>query len=259
MSISAEPSIKVHLDDGVARLTINRPPLNILDLETILALEAALKNFADDDLTGIIVIQGSGTRAFCAGVDVRAHTSDQVERILGAFHSVFHRFWNLNQVTVAAIRGHCLGGGFELAMACDLAIATQDARFGQPEIELGCFAPVAAAVLPAAIGWKRAAELLLLGKIITADEALRLGLINSAVPGEDLNSVVEEWVTGLRSKSRTALKLCKEAMRAALGVDQHAALKRSEYVYLRRLVGTEDMDEGIRAFIEKRPPSWKHK
>src|SRR5215210_7087901 len=166
----------VHLQHGerVAHLTIDRPPLNILDIPTIQQLGAAIATLDQlgPDLQ-LVVIRGAGDRAFSAGVAVQDHTPELVGPMLESLHGAIRKLRDLSAVTVAAVHGHCLGGGMELALACDLVIATEDARFGQPEIELGCYPPIAAALYPSLIGPGRTLDLLLTGRTLTSEEAGR--------------------------------------------------------------------------------------
>jgi cyclohexa-1,5-dienecarbonyl-CoA hydratase len=162
-------------------------------------------------------------------------------------------------VSIAAIHGHTLGGGAELAMMCDLIVAADDTQIGQPEIALGCYPPVAVAYLPGAVGFHKATEMVLLGEPMTASEAERLGIISKVVPRASLNQAVDSYVEKLLSKSSAVLALTKRALREGAGHHFEKALDRAQDLYLRDLIRTEDMVEGMNAFLEKRPPSWKNR
>src|SRR5262249_34288597 len=213
----------------------------------------------EDLKTQVVVISGAGDRAFSAGVDVADHAPGKIETMLENFHRMVLRIRKSDCVSIAAVHGHALGAGAELAMMCDLIIAADNAQIGQPEISLGCYPPVAAAYLPSAIGFHKASELVLLGETISAGEAQRLGIINRVVPREQLPETVDVCVDKLMAKSGAVLALAKRALREGAGRHFESALERSQELYLRDLVQTADMVEGIRAYLEKRPPSWKNK
>jgi cyclohexa-1,5-dienecarbonyl-CoA hydratase len=206
-----------------------------------------------------LVFTGIGDKAFSAGVDVRDHTPDKVGDMLSYFHQVFHRLFEMDVITMAVVKGHCLGGGCELAVVCDFVIAAEGAKFGQPEIRLACYPPVAAVYLPRIIGSKRAVDMLMTGALIPARQAEAIGLITRAVPEEQLEATANELIQQLSKTSPVALKLTKQAIRSGMIGDLSSALKRAEYIYLNQLIATEDAQEGINAFLEKREPVWKGK
>lgn len=242
-------------DGRTATITINRPPLNILDIPTIARLGEIVTEL-DEDLQ-LVVIRGAGDRAFSAGVAVQDHTPELVGPMLRSLHGAIRKLRDLSAVTVAAVHGHCLGGGMELALACDLVIATEDARFGQPEIELGCYPPVAAALYPSLIGTGRTLDLLLTGRTLTCEEAERMGLIARRVAS--LDEGVARLSAEILSKSAAVVRLTKKAVRAGRDSGFSEALDESERLYLDELCPTADMAEGIAAFLEKRRPVWKHR
>ena len=163
------------------------------------------------------------------------------------------------KVTVAAVHGHCLGGGAELAMVCDMVYTSATAQWGFPEIKLGCYPPVACAALAALVGQKQAAELILTGRTVSGTEAAEIGLANRAVPDAELPGVVDECIGRLREMSPVALAMAKKASYAWDSVHFDKGLARAEKVYLEELMQTEDAPEGIRAFMEKREPKWTGK
>lgn len=242
---------------GALFVRIHRPPLNILDIPTIQEINQALDAAARRPEIRFVVFSGSGTKAFSAGVDVKDHTPDRVGEMLGNFHRIFRTLHSGDKISIARVQGHCLGGGCELALFCDFVIASEDARFGQPEIKLGCFPPVAAIILPALIGYRRALELLLGGETISAQQALALGLVNRVVPTSELDAAVDECMAKLAAHSGAVLALTKRAVFRAMGLDFNRALDEVEELYLKRLMQTADAQEGIRAFIEKRAPVWQ--
>jgi len=187
-------------------------------------------------------------------VDVRDHTRERVTTMLAAFHGVFRQLDALPQATIAAVDGTCLGGGCELAAFCDVALATARSVFGQPEIDVGCFPPLASVVLPR-IAPRAAAELILTGAPIAAGEAARVGLISRVV--DDLEAETRRLVRLLAGKSAAILKRARRALRDGADGSFSEALARVERLYVEGLLATEDMDEGVQAFLEKRPPRWK--
>jgi cyclohexa-1,5-dienecarbonyl-CoA hydratase len=179
--------------------------------------------------------------------------------MLTKFHNVIRALVSTKKITIAAVREHCLGGGAEMAMMCDMVFTTQSAQWGFPEIKLGCYPPVACAALSALVGQKKAAELILTGRTIDGAGAAQIGLANRAVPGSELDAAVEECVGDLRKLSPSALALAKKANYAWDSMHFDKGLARAEGIYLDELMTTEDAQEGIRAFMEKREPKWTGK
>ena len=251
-------TIQFHPGPRVASIVLNRPPLNIINLEMLDELNAAWSEM-EDLKAQVAVFSAAGDRAFSAGVDVADHMPGKIEGMIEKFHHLIRRIRKSDCVTIAAIQGHTLGGGAELALVCDLVVATTETKIGQPEISLGCYPPVAAAYLPAAIGFHKASEMVLLGEPVDAAEAERVGLINKVVPRANLNDTVDEYVDKLLAKSAVVLALTKRALREGAGHHFEKALDRSQELYLRDLARTEDMVEGMSAFLEKRPPAWRNR
>jgi cyclohexa-1,5-dienecarbonyl-CoA hydratase len=251
-------SIEFHPGPRVATIVLNRPPLNILNLEMLAELNAAWDEI-DDIKCQIVVISAAGDQAFSAGVHVADHASERLDRMLSKFHRLVRRIFETDRITIAAIHGHTLGGGAELAMVCDFIVAAEDAQIGLPEISLACYPPVAAAYLPRAIGFHRASELVLLGEPLSATDAERVGIITRVVPGDKLATTVDEYVDRLLTKSSAAVALAKGALREGLDHRFEKALRKTEEIYTKKLAKTEDMTEGIQAFLEKRAPAWKNR
>lgn len=252
-------AIRVQREGRVATLTVDRPPLNILDMEALAALGGAVSGLREETELQLVVVRGAGAKAFCAGVSVQDHTPDKVPEMLSRFHGALNAVRGLPALTLAAVHGHCLGGGMELALACDLVLATEDARFGQPEVELGCFPPYGAALYPAALGTARTLDLLATGRVVNGPEAEHLGLVTYLAPAgglEERLAEVQGWITG---KSAAVLRLTKRAVRAGAAAPFTDALAEAERLYLEELARTEDMEEGLTAFMEKRRPEWKHR
>jgi cyclohexa-1,5-dienecarbonyl-CoA hydratase len=254
---SAGP-IRVERRERVATLTLNRPPLNVLDLDALAALGEAVAALGAEEGLQLVVVRGRG-RAFSAGVAVQDHTPDRLPEMLRRFHGALGALRALPALTLAAVHGHCLGGGMELAMACDLVIASDDARFGQPEVDLGCFPPFAAALYPARLGAARTLELLATGRVLSAAEAERLGLVTWRAPAGGLEARLAEVVASLTGKSAAVTRLIRRAVAAGTRLPFAEALAESERLYLEELATTSDMAEGLAAFLGKRPPAWRHR
>ena len=250
--------ISLQLNPPVAHLLLAHPPVNVIDLRMMEELAAALSEIEGQPAVSTLVLSGAGN-CFSAGVDVAAHTPDKIGEMLQKFHTVVRALVGSKKITIAAVRGNCLGGGAELAMACDIAITTESATWGFPEIKLGCFPPVAAAALSALVGQKRAADLILTGRSVTGSQAAEMGLATLTVPDKDLNSAVEEKLGALGALSPAALAVAKRAIYSWDAMHFEKGLKRAEDIYLNDLIKSEDAQEGIRAFLEKRSPLWKNK
>lgn len=253
-------SIRFQVQDRVASVTFARPPLNVLNIAMMREIGAALNECGQRrDLAAIVFDAAEDTRAFSAGVAVEEHVPETVFQMLDTFHSIFRALQQFAKPTIAVVDGPALGGGCELICACDIVIASDHARFGQPEIKLGVFPPVAAIILPRIIGERKARELILTGELIDADEALRLGLVNYVVPRGDLETMTQTVLTKLRDLSASALSMTRTALDLAAHGGFESALTNVENLYLHELMKTEDAEEGVRAFMEKRKPEWRNR
>jgi cyclohexa-1,5-dienecarbonyl-CoA hydratase len=250
--------ITLDFQPPAARLTLRNPPLNVIDIAMIDELAQALAEIEARDEVSTLVLSGAG-KSFSVGVDVAAHTPDKVADMLAKFHAVILALVNSKKVTIAAVHGHCLGGGAELAMVCDLVYTSEDASWGFPEIKLGCYPPVAATALAALVGQKHAADLIFTGRSVTGAQAARIGLANRAVADSQVEPTVQEAVLQLSKLSPAALAITKKANYAWDSMHFDKGLARAEKIYLDELMKTEDVQEGINAFLEKRPPLWKGK
>jgi cyclohexa-1,5-dienecarbonyl-CoA hydratase len=250
--------VGVEIRGSVAQIALRQPPLNVIDITMMEELAQTLAEFELRQEISVLLISGEG-KEFSVGVDVAAHTPDKVEEMLTKFHAVIRALVASKKITVAQVHGHCLGGGAELAMICDLAYTADFARWGFPEIKLGCYPPVACTALAALVGQKRAAELILTGRTISGKEAAEIGLANRSVPQEKLAEAVDECVRHLISLSPAALAITKKAFYAWDSMHFDKGLARAEKLYFEELMKTADAQEGVNAFIEKRAPRWMGK
>ncbi len=253
---TAATRIALTVEAPIARLVLQNPPLNVIDLAMMDELSQALTDLEARPEISVVILSGS-EKAFSAGVDVAAHTPDNIDEMLSKFHGAILKLVGLKKVTIASVRGHCLGGGAELAMVCDMVYTTESATWGFPEIKLGCYPPVAATALAALIGQKNAADLVLTGRSITGQQAAEMGLANRAAVDGELDSAVNEAVDHLTKLSSAALAVTKKAIYAWDSIHFDKGLARAEKVYVEDLMKTEDAQEGIKAFMEKREPKWK--
>jgi len=244
-------------EGALARLIINRPPLNILDIATLRELKVHLDAARGQPGTRLWEIRGAGEKAFSAGTEVREHFPERVQEMLREFHTAVRAVLYAPVPTLAVVRGHCLGGGMELALACDFILASEDSRFGVPEIKVGCFPPVAAVLLPHLMPRRRALEMILTGETVSGEEAYRLGLVNRLAAPEKLAPEVEKFSSLLLAQSPEVMALGRKATALPFRESFDAHWRESERLYLEELRPTADMEEGLRAFLEKRPARWK--
>ncbi len=246
-------------DEGeVVRITLARPPLNILTIDMIEELGQTIEAAGERPGVKALVFAAEG-KAFCAGVAVEDHIGDRAKLMIDAFHGVFRRLHAVDCLTVAAVQGAALGGGAELAAFCDVVVATENASFGQPEVKVGVFPPIAAVHYPKRVGLARTVRLLLSGETIKAEEALRIGLVDRVVAPDALTAAVAEELARVTPQSAVVLRLTKRAVKEALGVGFEEGLSALEELYHNELMTTEDAEEGLRAFVETRKPVWKNR
>jgi cyclohexa-1,5-dienecarbonyl-CoA hydratase len=251
-------SLTVSAEAPIARISLSNPPLNVVSIPMMVELAQSLVEMETRPDISVIVLKGVG-KAFSAGVDAAAHSPDKVSEMLTKFHGVIRALVASRKVTIAAVHGHCLGGGAELAMVCDLVYTAESARWGFPEIKLGCYPPVACTALAPLVGQKRAAELILTGRTIVGKEAAEIGLATRAVAESELSATVDEAIAHLRKLSPAALALTKKASYAWDSMHFDKGLARAEKIYFDELMKTSDATEGVRAFMEKREPKWTGK
>jgi len=249
--------IRFEKEEDRYRIILADPPLHILDTALLLELREAVERVEPD--RPLLLIEAEGERAFSAGASVQDHLGERVGPMLDAFHGALRALHRLDLVSVAKVRGLCLGGGCELAMACDFVLASDGARFGQPEIALGVFPPVAVWQLGRLTSPRKGLEMILTGDPIPAEEAARLGMVNAVFAEEELDEKSEQWLSRLLRHSSSSLRLAKKAFRLASAGDFEERLAEVERFYLEELMRTDDATEGLVAFLEKRSPEWKGK
>jgi len=246
-------------ENKVATITLNVPPSNWLTISMMKEINEVLVDVKKDATVQMLIFDHAGDKAFCDGVDVADHTEDKVDEMIDVFHRMFRHLAEMDLTTVALINGRSLGGGCELMAFCDIVVASEKARIGQPEIAVGVYPPVAAAWFPKIIGLQKTYELLLTGKIITAKEAQAIGLVTAVLPVENFKTEVDKYLADFLNKSRPVAIWTKRAIKAGLSLDFLQALKASEIIYNKGCMATEDAKEGINAFMEKRKAVWKDK
>jgi cyclohexa-1,5-dienecarbonyl-CoA hydratase len=241
---------------AVWRVWLNSPKANILDRQKIEALTTVFVSACEDTSVKAIIIEGEGPH-FSFGASVQEHLPDQCSVMLSTFHALFDAILDASVVTLAAVRGQCLGGGLELASFCHRVFASNDARLGQPEILLGVFAPAASVILSGRMGRGGAEDLLLSGRTLTAQEAHHLGLVDELCenPGD---SALNYARAHLLPRSASSLRLATKAARLGFADRFQKEMARVEALYLNDLMRTSDANEGLNAFLEKRPAAWKN-
>ena len=257
MSASESPCpVAIQVQDGIARITLARPPLNVLDIETLRQLNAALRE-CDTPSIRVVLLASTLPRAFSAGVDIRDHIAGRLDAMLTDVRENARLLLNLQPLTLVAIHGSTLGGGAELALLCDVVIAADDTILGFPEITIAAFPPVAAACLPEQCGWALAMRLLL-GESIDARAAENAGLVRQVVPADQLAATTDRLAAELAAHSAVALRALAAASRIQRAPAILQRLDAALATYKATLGSSRDAAEGISAFLEKRAPAWSH-
>jgi cyclohexa-1,5-dienecarbonyl-CoA hydratase len=256
--MAASEFLIITKDDQVARITLNRPKHNVLNIPMMKDLNAELEAIAADDTLKCLVITGEGP-SFCAGVEVGDHKPEQVDEMVAVFNRIFEIINMIDIPVIAAVKGACLGGGMELAIACDIVIADKKAKFGQPEIKLGFFPPYAALRLPELVGPAKAIEIVTTGRTYKAKEAGKLGFVSKVADEDEFVDAVESYVKDICMASPLIIRLNKRAVKRHIGTSFFQGLDLVSNYFLKTLMQTEDTLEGIACFEEKRKPQWKNK
>ncbi len=249
-----QTAVRVSCSGGVRTIALDRPPLNVLDIAMIRDLTSAFEEAGRDRSTRVVVLRAVG-RAFSAGVEVGDHTPEKAPEMIEAFGAMFEAMSAASVPTVAVVEGAALGGGAELALFCDMILAGPKATFGVPEITLGFFPPIAAAVLPRRMPRAVAMEMMLTGDRIDARRAYEVGLVNAVLPETGAQEAIAAFVGRVARGSAAVLRLAVRAVDETEGTVQ--AMRRANRIFLDDLMATEDVREGLASFFEKRKPAWK--
>ncbi len=250
--------VKFRLDGEIARLTLDRPEHNLLNERMLAEITAGINALGERNDVKLIILDSAG-KAFSGGIELGEYTQRRVFQLLDAFHGAFTAMLDTSKPVLVVINGPAYGGGAELAALGDLVIATPKARFAQPEIKLGVFPPLAAAILPYILGPKLALELVLTGEVMTAERARELGLVNWLVPETELQKKVDELISKVTAQSGPVLTMAKKAIIGSMGLPLREGVRNSMKVFLNELADLEDAQEGLRAQVEKRAPKWKNR
>ncbi len=255
------------VNDGIARITINRPEArNAMSPAVIAGLLGAIRSAAEDASVRVVLLAGAGDKAFCAGADLSnmfdSSSSENGPGVLeghearGGIVKLFREMWSMGKPTIAKVQGWALAGGFGLAMACDMVVASEKARFGAPEINVGLWPFIITVPLVRSMPPKIALELMLTGRVVEASEAREIGFVNRVVPHDELDGVVDELASTLASRSPTLMRLGRNSFYSVWGAKPDDAFPHLQTM-LTLASMTEDAKEGISAFLEKRDPVWR--
>ena len=250
--------IQFKILDFIARLTLDNPPHNVLAVPMMKEMAEAIESLNGRNDVKAILLE-SAQAAFSAGISLEDSRPDRVFQTLDAFTRVFQAMVDISKPVVVVVNGPAIGAGSELVGFADVVIATPKAKFAQPEVKLGVFPPFAAVMLPQLIGPKKTYELILTGEALSAEDALRFGFVNKVVPEAELKTHVESLIARISEFSGPVLEVTKRVIGGSMGLPLKEAMKKSQDLYLNELMSLEDVQEGLRAVIEKRKPVWKNK
>src|SRR5450432_146929 len=250
--------IQFEISNFIARLTMCHAPHNVLTVPMMKEMAEAIESLNGRTDVKAILLQSS-QQAFSAGISLEDSRPDRVFQTLDAFTRVFQALIDICKPVVVVVNGAAIGAGSELVGFGDVVIVTPKAKFAQPEVKLGVFPPFAAVMLPQIIGQKKTYELILTGEALSAEEALHFGFVNKVVPEADLNAHVEQLMVRISEFSGPVLEVTKRVIGNSIGLPLKQAMKASQDLYLNELMNLEDVQEGLRAVIEKRKPIWKNK
>ncbi len=250
--------LKFEKTEGVARVTLNRPKFNMMNIDMMSELNGLLEGLLGDNELKCLAIYAEG-KHFCTGVEVADHKPENVDDMIAVFNRIFELTEQLEVPILAVVQGYCLGGGMELAIACDSIIAAEGAQFGQPEITVGFFPPYAAMRLPRLIGPAKAIEICTTGKFYSAAEAREMGFVGHVVPDDQLAEAAEKMIKEIKANSPLIIRLNKRAVKNHLDMAFKPALEGVSDLFLNSLMKTEDTLEGIASYEDKRKPEWKNK
>jgi cyclohexa-1,5-dienecarbonyl-CoA hydratase len=251
-------TVRMEVDAGIATLTLDHPPLNVLTRAVLRELREASLRLRDEAGVRAVVLAATG-KHFSAGADVGEHLPPAFRDLIPEMVGTVEAIASLPVPVIAAVRGRCLGGGFELVQAADIVVAGESASFGQPEILLGVTAPIACALLPRRGPYGHAAEILFTGDPIGATRAAASGFVQRLVPDDQVESEARAIAARCARHSAAALHATKRTLRAAVGRTRPEALQAAAAIFLEEVLDTRDALEGLRAFTEKRTPVWEHR
>jgi cyclohexa-1,5-dienecarbonyl-CoA hydratase len=250
--------IKFRTEGELARLTLDRPEHNLMNERMLSELAVGINSLAERNDIKLIVLDSAG-KTFSGGIEIGEYTQRRVFQLIEAFHAAFASMLDTSKPVFVVVNGPAFGGGSELAALGDLVMATPRARFAQPEIKLGAFPPLAAAILPNILGPKMAMELVMMGESMSAERARDLGLVNWLVSEEELPKKVEEVISRVTAQSGSVLTMAKKAILGSMGMPLREGVRNSMKVFLNELGDLQDAQEGLRALVEKRAPKWKNR
>ena len=249
-------TLRFETTQGIARLTLDRPPANVLSIDAMREINAALESLEYQREVKLVVFSAAG-KYFSPGFELGDHLGDRAYLMLEEFHKIFENLAKTDKPTLAVVAGPALGAGSLLAAGCDIVYAAASAKFGHPEVKGGVFNPVAAALLPRLVGRKKAFEMLLGAQSMTAADAERYGLITRAIPDDRLEAEVAALVQRFQDGSAVVLQSARRAMSGGLDLPFAEAVRHAEDIYLNQLMASEDAEEGLKAVMAKRKPVWK--
>ncbi|MGA8036220.1 MAG: enoyl-CoA hydratase/isomerase family protein [Candidatus Acidiferrales bacterium] len=250
--------VKFKVEGEVAHVRLDRPEQNLLNERMLMEIAAGINSVSERAAVKLILLDSTG-KTFSGGIELGEYTQRRVFQLLDAFHNAFSAMLDTSKPVLVVVNGPAYGGGAELAALGDLVIATPNAKFAQPEIKLGAFPPLAAAVLPYILGPKRALELVLTGEAMSGERAREVGLVNWLVPEAELVGKVDEVIRRVTAQSGPVLTMAKKAILGSLGLPLRDGVRNSMKVFLNELADLEDSQEGLRALVEKRAPKWKNR
>jgi cyclohexa-1,5-dienecarbonyl-CoA hydratase len=249
--------LKFEKADGVARITLNRPKFNMMNIDMMNELNGRLEDLLKDNDLKCVALFAEG-KHFCTGVEVADHKPGKVKDMIAVFNRIFELSEQLEVPIIAVVQGYCLGGGMELAIACDVIVAGKSAQFGQPEIKVGFFPPYAAMRLPQLVGPARAVEICTTGKFYSAEDARIMGMVGYVAEDDQLIETAANIIKDIQYNSPLIIRLNKRAVKQHLGLDFKPALEGVSDLFLNTLMKTADTLEGIASYEEKRKPVWKN-
>ncbi len=250
--------LRLEIQPPVATIFFDRRPDNLLNIDMMEEVNNALLMIRRSRSIGVLVLRGAD-RVFSKGIDLSEHTRERIQRLLQVYARIFETIRLMDVIAVAAVEGEALGGGFELCLGCNLIVASEDATFALPEIERGVIPPIACIVLPRVVPRRRAMEWILTGNRIDVQQLYHDGLLNRIFPSGRFEEGLEAFLGELTAKSAPILQLAKRAQYEAYYSTYEEALYKVQNLYLRDLVELEDVQEGVRAYLEGRDAEWRHR